>query len=134
MARDAEMERRLRNWALWCVGVSGSTLGYAAPKYTDEPADTAEQGIRIPVLFIEAEETDRGIRALEVGLQETLRMVYVLEHDSKWQQKRLGCTARAIQLRVERAHRLLNDWLNQEREKREKQREFNKLRINSVRP
>lgn len=134
MARDAEIERRLRNWALWCVGVSGSTLGYAAPKYTDEPTDTAEQGIRIPVLFIEAEETDRAIKTLEAGLQETLKVVYVSEYDTKWQQKRLGCTARAIQLRVERAHRLLKDWLDGERKKRDELRQLNLLRMKSARP
>lgn len=134
MARDAEMERRLRNWARWCAGVSGSTLGYAAMRYTDEPAGTAERDIKIPVLGVEAEETDRAVRALEAGLQLTLKVVYVWEYDTKRQQRELGCTARAIQLRVERAHWQLKDWLDVERQKRDDLRRLNMLRVNGARP
>ena len=114
MARDEDMERRLNNWARWKVGVSSATLGYAQVDYTFVGGGNSFSGTKIPVLGVEAEETDRAIKTLDHDLQRTLWVVYVSGADRTVQERALGCGARAIQLRVERAHVQLKRWITEE--------------------
>lgn len=80
MARDADTERRLQNWARWKLGAGARGLGYASVNLTmvlgDDRSDYQEA--RIPTVDCEAEETDRAIMTLPSELRATLEVFYVL--------------------------------------------------------
>ena len=136
MARDAEMDRRLNNWARWRVGMSSGGLGYASVCYedvVDKSRDDAQA--KIPTLSVEAEETDRAIKLLPSELKRTIEVVYLEGSTTDKQLRLLGVnTVRTIQLRIERAHILLKRWFEEEREKWQKLNERTRDTIEAARP
>lgn len=78
MSMDDDLERRLDNWARWCLGKGGrsrnvsSIYRYAARSKRDsEPP--------IPIINAEAIETDTAMQRLDVDQRNALRARYVRE-------------------------------------------------------
>lgn len=84
MARIPRIEQRLDNWALWRERQRTGGLGYATQAiFADGPAargGVGADGPRIPVLELEASETDQAVESLKLGkghLYQTLHHFYL---------------------------------------------------------
>ncbi|MDR0215630.1 MAG: hypothetical protein LBJ15_16740 [Comamonas sp.] len=86
MARIEHIKRRLTNWALWRDRRDNHGLGFASRNMlANWMAAAGGSGSKsrestMPVLDIEAEETDRAVQALKLGkghLYVTLELVYL---------------------------------------------------------
>lgn len=99
MARLPHIKQRLENWAMWRARQEGSGLGFATRNMLANWMESAGEVSRhsreatIPVLHLEAEETDEAVEAMRLGrghLHVTLMCVYV---------KDLGVTGTARHMR-----------------------------------
>jgi hypothetical protein len=124
MARIEDIERRLLNWARWKAGATANPLGYAQAQMQERVDGEGWDAVQaVPTVDHEAAETDRGVQALGTTLQETLRVFYVEGGGIARKARKLGCTERAVYLRVEQAQRGLAFWLSELAESRKRERE-----------
>lgn len=127
MARIKRIQQRLENWALWKVRDDTGALGYATRSVlaSDVWSRGSYNGMLIPVIEQEAEETNRAIESLRLKrghLFKTLELYYV---------KGLGIlgTARAmmraestIKAQLEQADHAIAEWLDEQVNERERAR------------
>lgn len=113
--RDEEMERRCLNWARWKLGGSSGTMGYARVSPGMEPGGGRYREARIPTIDCEAEETDRGIAALDPDLRRTVEQYYLQPEGNYIKAIRLGIAEATLYRRIERAHQELSAWLQDRR-------------------
>ena len=108
MARDADIERLLRDWAQWRTVGDGS--GYPRTSMLHPEWMPPAKG-QTPCIKLGApsrcREVDRALRGLSERLQETVTLYYCTQLPLADQAARLGCQVEAIHQRIRRAHRLL---------------------------
>jgi DNA-directed RNA polymerase specialized sigma24 family protein len=117
MARDAEIERRLLNWARAKGGGLSGGLGFSR---LDLAADTSSRGYReatIPIDACDADVTDQGVKALTPVLRETVVWLYLQGKSLDDVARRERITKPAVHARVWKAHAELRLWFA-ERERR----------------
>ena len=123
MARVEEIERRLLNWARWRVGAGSGGMGYASASMGSLGSSGGYREAVVPTVDCEAEETDQAVQALAPDLRETVELVYAHGGGMAGKARRLGCSERAVYLRVEQAHVRLQVWLHDLQAARRQQRE-----------
>lgn len=108
MARDAEIERRLLNWARWRVARGVGALGYAAVQLGEQVGTRAAyREARIPTSDCEAEETERAVQHLLPELRAAVVEVYTGSGVEADHMRELKCARSTMYLRIDRAHAAL---------------------------
>ncbi|WP_449574979.1 hypothetical protein [Methylibium petroleiphilum] len=123
MARDPDMERRLRNWARWRIGNSSGGLGFASAKL-EERVDGGgyDAQARMPTIDHEAGETEEAVLALDSRLRATVESVYVASGTVSSKAARLCCSEATIHARIIEAHRALARWFSEKAATRREER------------
>jgi hypothetical protein len=103
MSKIPEIERRLRNWAQWKLGGHGGRSGGCAPMWREAVSGGGYDGV--PVLSVEASDTDSAIAQLDQSAQRTLHEVYLSDDSKAVLESRLGVGIDAIRRRINQAHR-----------------------------
>lgn len=127
MARIEAIRQRLENWALWSVRGAGGGLGYASVNVlaSDTWSRGRYNGATIPVLDLEAEETDQAVKALRLSrshLYVTLELVYIKGIGVRGAAKRMRRAEGTIHAQLGEADKAIQDWLSDKAEDRERQR------------
>lgn len=126
MARIDWIERRLLNWARWRLKAGSGAGGYAQVNLANPTPGIRDpyEAAPIPVLAIEASETDTAIGTLPAELRSTLVEHYTGRGATSDQLRRLGIAKATLYARLERADRLLADYFNarDDAARRERQR------------
>ena len=127
MARIESIQQRLENWALWSVRGAGGGLGYASVNVlaSDTWSRGRYNGATIPVLDLEAEETDQAVKALRLSrshLYVTLELVYIKGIGVRGAARRMRRAESTIHAQLGEADKAIQDWLSDKAEDRERQR------------
>lgn len=111
MRMDEEMNRRLENWARWSAFRTDG--GRPASGSATERVDCAgwDAPTVIPTSDAEAEETDRGVRRMELRLRGALVAWYLGGGGVVQRCKRVGCSETELRTRVALGQRALDQWL-----------------------
>jgi len=128
MARIEEVERRLLNWARWKHGGASGGLGYVTVQYGVDTSKAAYRQAVVPTVDCEAEETDQAVTSLASELRATLAEVYLGQRTVAEQARRLACSESTIKARVWQAHRMIQQWFDEQAARRRAERE----RINAA--
>lgn len=115
--RDQDMERRLLNWGRWRVAGACGTMGFAGVNWGKlGDCDGGRDGYvsaSVPLLGIEASETDAVVKRLAPALRETLVVEYTSNLPLSDKLVRLGVVKGAWYARIERAHRAVTQALTE---------------------
>ncbi|MBX3605350.1 MAG: hypothetical protein KF788_08765 [Piscinibacter sp.] len=118
MARNEDMERRLRNWGRWRASMGMGGVGnYARCDMTQERVDGGggfDAPLAIPITDDEAARTDVAVEALEAGLRDAVHAVYVKGGTMREKATRLGIAEATVYARIDQAHRRLAAWFSAE--------------------
>ncbi len=126
MPRDADIHRRLINWADWLAGLRSRGLGFATANMAAERVDGEgyDAPSRNPVFDDEAETTDKAVRALVDDLRKTVVLVYTGPGGIQRIAQQLGVSEPTVHARVVQAHYRIKVWLSdlvvEERTQRER--------------
>lgn len=113
MARIEWIEQRLRNWAEWRMRAGGGgALGYAAVNLgaADNGGRRGYVEASVPVLEVDAELTERAVRALLPELRTAVQAWYLRNGNKEQAAWRAGCAASTMFARIELAHVRLAAW------------------------
>lgn len=119
MARIEHIKRRLNNWALWRARRDNHGLGFPSQNILAVWGASVEQPQKnresvIPVLHLEAEETDKAVESLKgskAHLYETLFFIYVTDLGVTGSARRIGCAPSTVHARLDAADRAIDAWL-----------------------
>ena len=127
MARDADIERRLINWADWLAGLRSRGLGFATANMGAERVDGEgyDAPSRNPVFDGEAEITDKAVRTLAPDLQKTVVLVYTGPGGLRRIAQQLGVAEITVHTRVWAAHYRIKVWLSERTAEQRAQHERN---------
>lgn len=124
MARIEHIKRRLDNWALWRARRDNHGLGFASQNIlavwmasAGEVSKSRE--VKMPVLHLEAEETDQAVMAMRVGkghLYKTLESVYLRNLGVKETARRMDRAPSTIHAQLDQADRFIDVWLQTQQE------------------
>lgn len=113
MARDVEIEARLKRWAEWRKVGDGSGYSSISPLHPNwtPPSPGMRPGVRA-ARPTDARQTDCAVRRLSARLQMTLELHYCRNLSLAEQAERLDCAESTVVQRIDSAHRLLLGILN----------------------
>lgn len=118
MARIEWVKHRLENWARWCQQGNSSGLGYPSQSAFVRlavPTARAREGV-IPVLAIEAAETDAAVSSLQLS-QSHLYLVLTYTYAKGWPRdvvaKKMSRAESTISANLEAADRAIKRWLDE---------------------
>ena len=109
MAQDAEMHKRLTEWAQWLMVGDGS--GFPTMSVLHEDWSPPSPGVT-PTMKVGASslarQTHRVMRSWSTRLRNTVMVYYCSPAlPVAWMAQQLGCAERTLHCRIEIAHRLL---------------------------
>lgn len=112
MARIADIDRRLQNWARWRIGGQRGGLGYASVNLIEAGGgrDGYVEAV-VPTIDAEASETDMAVMALASELRRTVEVVYILNRGMREKCRLLAVAEATVHSRVDRAHQIISGWL-----------------------
>ncbi|RMX06725.1 hypothetical protein D8I35_09495 [Corticibacter populi] len=125
MARIARIRQRLENWALWRSRLNSNGLGYHTRNIlaVDVWDRNTYNGMSIPHISIEAEETDRAVQAMKDGGQQHLYEVVNCYHLQNLGVAeialRTGRAVSTVHANLAAADRFVEQWLREQARKRE---------------
>lgn len=128
MARIEHIKRRLNNWALWRERRDNHGLGFASRNMlANWMAAAGESGSKsrestMPILHMEAEETDQAVQALKVAhaqLHETVVLVYLRNKGVTEAARLLGLGASAVHAQLGQVDLRIARWLEEQARVRE---------------
>lgn len=128
MARIEDIERRLLNWARWRHGGRSGGLGYAAVSWNATPSRAAYRESVIPTSDAEAADTDTGVALLPADLRRAVERIYLDGMSVRRAAARLSCAPATVQIRVDQAHKQLQDWITE----RQRQRADERARVEAL--
>lgn len=116
MARLEHIKRRLDNWALWTERGSSGGLGYATRSIlaSDTWARGSYNGMLIPILEQEAEQTNQAVQSLKLPrphLFATLECIYLRDLGIKGTAQRMQRAESTIKAQLEQADHAIAGWL-----------------------
>lgn len=125
MARIDRIKQRLNNWAMWRERGASGGLGFATRSVllSDAWSRGSYNGMVIPVMEQEAEETDQAVQALKPArahLVAMLECVYLRDLGIKATALRLQRAESTIKAQLERADHAIAAWLSDKAESRER--------------
>lgn len=127
MARLERIKHRLNNWAMWKSRETSGGLGYATRSVllSDVWCRGSYNGMAIPVLEQDAEETNQAVESLRLTrshLYVTLDCIYLKDLGIKATARRMMRAESTIKLQLEQADQAIAQWLEDRANEREKQR------------
>ena len=136
MPRDADMDRRLHNWARWRAGMRNGGLGFARADMAAERVDGEgyDAPINVPTIDVEAMETDDAVAALTIDLRSTVGAVYLGPGSIRRIAAKMSIAESTVHARISTAHAHLRSWLSERAALRRAQRERVEALQRSVRP
>ncbi|MBS3019141.1 hypothetical protein DJFAAGMI_01880 [Comamonas sp. PE63] len=119
MARIEHIKRRLDNWALWRARRDNNGLGFPSQNILAVWGANVEQPQKnresvMPVLHLEAEETDKAVESLKGGkshLYETLHCIYVRDLGVTGTARQIGRAPSTVHAQLDAADRAIDAWL-----------------------
>ena len=130
MARLEHIKQRLNNWAMWRARRDNHGLGFASRNMLANWMASAGEVSRysrestIPVLGLEAEETDEAVEALRLGyghLHVTLMCVYIKDLGVAGTARQMRRSPATIYAYLDQADRWIDGWLQAKREAKDAQ-------------
>ncbi|MDH1499329.1 hypothetical protein [Comamonas terrigena] len=130
MARIEYIKRRLGNWALWRERSDNHGLGFPSRNMlANWMAAAGESGSKcrestMPILNIEAEETDQAVQALKLGhgyLHETLVLIYLRDKGVTEAARIMRRSPSTIHAQLGQADLCIARWLEDKARVREEQ-------------
>lgn len=129
MARIERIKLRLNNWALWKARSMSSGLGfktenvlYRLGKEADVWTRSTANGVAIPHLELEAEETDQAVQAMGDAhrhLYVTLDAIYLKDWGVTETARRIGKGPSTIHSHLDHIDRYIDAWLQEAQRQRE---------------
>lgn len=113
MARIADIERRLLNWARYEIAMRGRG-SFARIDLTQPNVDNRspyDSQVPIGIMEGEAKETADAVEALEESLRKAVREHYFSTRGVPEQARALGIGKSTLYARIEQAHRVIARWL-----------------------
>ncbi|WP_280189092.1 hypothetical protein [Delftia sp. PS-11] len=121
MARIEHIKRRLDNWAMWRARRDANGLGFPSQNIlavwmasTKQPPKGRET--TIPVLHLEAEETDRAVQSLKQSkphLFLVLELIYLRDMGVLGTARRIGRAPSTVHAQLDAADRAIDEWLRE---------------------
>jgi len=128
MARIDWVRHRLENWARWCAQPASGGLGF--PKQSTFArfigADRRDEAM-VPLLSLEAEQTDRAVRSLQLSrshLYLVLKYHYAESLPIHRVAQRMGRAPSTIKANLEQADRAIAAWYDDQEQARQREREL----------
>lgn len=127
MARIESIRHRLENWALWKAKGRLGGIGYASVNIlaSDTWSRGRYAGMSIPVMDIEAAETDEAVQALKLSgshLFVTLELVYIKGVGVMEASRRMCRSVSAVHVQLAQADKAIQEYLMRKAEDRERKR------------
>lgn len=124
MARIEWVEERLQVWARWKIARGQGQMGYASVSLAGSNAGRSGYAqAAIPLLEVEAAETDEAVTALHPGgLRLSVTEYYCGAGGLEDKLKRLCCAKATLMWRIDQAHVQLAEHFRQVRERRQAER------------
>lgn len=117
MGSDDIVHRMIR-WAEWLMRSSGGALGYPREcSYTRMQA-RSDAGFNSEEIDIESSETERAVQSLDQDLKLAVQVYYLAGATRETQARYLKCHVRTMERRVERAHALIRQFLEESSRRR----------------
>ena len=113
MARDADIERRLLNWARAKAGGLSGGLGYATVNLEAETHSRGYREATIPIDACEADITDQAVRALTPVLRDTVIQLYLRNKAIRELAASARISEQGVRVRLWKAHDELRAWLSE---------------------
>lgn len=127
MARIDWVRMRLENWARWCSSQERGGLGYPSQSAFAKLGGRARRAeAAIPLLSLDAEETDRAVRSLRgthSHLFLVLQLLYARGLPRDQVARRLARTEDTIKRNLEEADHALARWFADQEQGREARRQ-----------
>lgn len=132
MARIEHIKQRLNNWAMWRARRDAHGLGFATRNMLANWMASAGEVSRysreatMPVLHLEAEETDEAVEAMRLGkghLHVTLMCMYVKDLGVAGTARQMRRQPSTVHAQLEQADRWIDAWLQAKREAKEAQQQ-----------
>lgn len=119
MARIERIKQRLDNWAMWRARRDGHGLGFPSKNILANWVASPEQRSKqresvIPVLHLEAEETDKAVQSLKTSkphLHQTLELIYLRDLGVQATARRIGRAPSTVHAHLDAADRAIDEWL-----------------------
>ena len=127
MARLERIKRRLDNWAMWKERGASGGLGFATRSVllSDTWSRGSYNGMVIPVMEQEAEETNQAVQSLKPArahLYATLECIYLRDLGIKATAHRMQRSESTIKAQLEQADHAIAAWLEDRAQQLEKKR------------
>lgn len=132
MARIEHIKQRLNNWAMWRARRDNHGLGFATrnmlANWMENAGEVSRYGreATMPVLHLEAEETDEAVEAMRLGkghLHVTLMCVYVKDLGVAGTARQMRRQPSTVHAQLEQADRWIEAWLQAKREAKDAQQQ-----------
>jgi hypothetical protein len=127
VARIEWVRQRLENWARWCASQDNQALGYPSQSAFARLGGRGRRAeASIPVLSIEAAETDRGVQAMRYThphLHQVLTLTYAKALPRDQVARRLARAESTVKANLEQADQVLASWFRQQEQAREARRQ-----------
>lgn len=127
MARLDHIKRRLDNWAMWKERGTSGGLGFATRSIllSETWSRGSYNGMIIPVMEAEAEETDKAVQALKLArpqLYVTIECIYLRDLGIKATAQRTQRAESTIKAQLGQADHAVAGWLNDRADELDKKR------------
>ncbi|MFG0593778.1 hypothetical protein ACF8OH_04615 [Delftia sp. WSY_9] len=128
MARREHIKQRLNNWAMWRARRDGNGLGFATQNILAAWMASVKQPPKvreatIPVLHLEAEETDQAVQSLKHSkphLFLVLELIYLRDLGIQGTARRIGRAPSTVHAQLDAADKAIEDWLSEMVQERER--------------
>lgn len=136
MARDEDIDRRLKDWASYRNEQLRGGLGYARANVEAERVDGEGWDTPLPIPSSQAEidQTEKAVMALPSELRATVEAVYISQRSYREIAARLCVAEPTVHARVWQAHRKLRAWFNEQADERARRRARDEALQASLRP
>lgn len=112
-----EIQQRMLRWAEWLLRGDGGALGFPRECSYTRMQQRSEGGFTSPEVDLESSETEKAVQSLEQDLKHAVRVYYLASATRETQARYLQCHVRTMERRVERAHGLIMQFLDEQRRK-----------------
>lgn len=135
MARIEWVKHRLENWARWCAQQESGALGFPKQSaFVRMIAPSGNYDAAVPVLSIEASETDEAVKSLQLTqshLYLALTLTYAKSLPCHRVAKQMGRAESTVKRNLEDGDRAIARWLEDKKAARDKMAALSKRSFTS---
>jgi DNA-directed RNA polymerase specialized sigma24 family protein len=115
MANDKDIEQRMIRWADWLLRSSGAGLGFPRECSYTRIQQSDRAGFTSPEVDLESSLTEKAVQSLIDDYKHAVQVYYLVTGTHEQKAKYLKCHRSTMERRVERAHHLIQAWLDDAR-------------------